>query len=418
MAGNNGSSRLLIIGKHWPEPRSSAAGSRMIQLIEALRKGFEITFASSAGESEHAENLESFGVNLVRIQLNDASFDDFVRGLNPAVVLFDRFMTEEQFGWRVSDQCPNALRVLDMEDLHALRHAREKALKESGPMVDRRLVNDVAKREIASIYRCDLTLVISEYEMEVLRSFYKVPDELLFYLPFMVLPSAELSDSLAFSNRQHFVTVGNFLHAPNLDGVKYLKAEVWPHIRKQLPNAEMHVYGAYSGEKVMKLEDKGTGFLMKGRADDVRGVMRSARICLSPLRFGAGLKGKFLASLQSLTPCVTTTIGAEGIAGGMPWPGAIADEPEELANAAAELYGDEALWKEKSAQCLPLIQQRFHRDFWTAALRAELEDVRINLETRRLANFTGAMLQFHAMRSTEFMSRWIEAKNKLSGDRP
>jgi hypothetical protein len=47
-----------------------------------------------------------------------------VKELNPAVVLFDRFMMEEQF-WRVSENCPDALRLLDTEDLHCLRGASE-----------------------------------------------------------------------------------------------------------------------------------------------------------------------------------------------------------------------------------------------------------------------------------------------------
>jgi hypothetical protein len=49
--------------------------------------------------------------------------------MNPSVVLFDRFMMEEQFGWRVSENCPDAIRLLD-EDLHCLRVARQKALRE------------------------------------------------------------------------------------------------------------------------------------------------------------------------------------------------------------------------------------------------------------------------------------------------
>jgi hypothetical protein len=52
-----------------------------------------------------------------------------VKELNPAVVLFDRFMMEEQFGWRVSENCPDALRLLDTEDLHCLRLARQNSLK-------------------------------------------------------------------------------------------------------------------------------------------------------------------------------------------------------------------------------------------------------------------------------------------------
>jgi hypothetical protein len=44
--------------------------------------------------------------------------------LNPDIVVFDRYMTEEQFGWRVIKNCPKALRILDTEDLHFLRKAR------------------------------------------------------------------------------------------------------------------------------------------------------------------------------------------------------------------------------------------------------------------------------------------------------
>jgi hypothetical protein len=49
-----------------------------------------------------------------------------VKELNPSVVLFDRFMMEGQFGWRVSENCPNALRLLDTEDLHLLELKRQK----------------------------------------------------------------------------------------------------------------------------------------------------------------------------------------------------------------------------------------------------------------------------------------------------
>jgi hypothetical protein len=51
----------------------------------------------------------------------------FVKQLQPSIVLFDRFMIEEQFGWRVAENCPNAVRILDTEDLHCLRlHDKKK----------------------------------------------------------------------------------------------------------------------------------------------------------------------------------------------------------------------------------------------------------------------------------------------------
>ena len=150
--------KLLIIGFVWPEPKSSAAGGRMMQLIDVFQsQNYDITFASPCAKSDNAFNLESIGVTQTTIALNNSSFDAFVKTLNPTVVMFDRFMMEEQFGWRVSEQCPNAVKILDTEDLHSLRKGRHQAFKDDKPFDKTYLFSDIAKREIASIYRCDLS---------------------------------------------------------------------------------------------------------------------------------------------------------------------------------------------------------------------------------------------------------------------
>src|SRR5690606_12663340 len=94
----------------------------------------------------------------------------------------DRFVSEEQFGWRVSQECPNAVQILDTEDLHFLRSAREKAFKKKEEI---NLYNETTIREIASILRCDLSLIISEFEMNLLLNEFHIAPELLYYLPFI-----------------------------------------------------------------------------------------------------------------------------------------------------------------------------------------------------------------------------------------
>jgi len=331
-------SKLLIIGFVWPEPKSSAAGSRMMQLIHLfLDEDYEITFASPCAKSENAVNLEDFGVTQKRIELNASSFDDFILQLKPDVVMFDRFMMEEQFGWRVAEHVPVALRILDTEDLHCLRKAREQAHKDDIPLNKSYLFRDIAKREIASIYRCDLSLIISETEMLILQSDFGVPESILHYLPFLMDEVTEDDKETLpyFSNRQHFVTIGNFLHPPNLDSVKFLKETIWPKIRSNIKDAELHVYGAYANEKAMQYQDKKNGLIIKGFADNVNDVMQKARVCLSPLRFGAGLKGKFFNAMQNGTPFITSTVGAEGI---IDDDNLVADTVEETVSQATALY--------------------------------------------------------------------------------
>lgn len=120
----------VIIGYVWPEPNSSAAGQNMLSIIKSMcSAGHKVTFLTAATDSEHKTDLESLGVDSREIALNCSSFDSLIEDLAPDIVVFDRYMTEEQFSWRVKACCPNALRVLNTEDLHSLRQARHNAVK-------------------------------------------------------------------------------------------------------------------------------------------------------------------------------------------------------------------------------------------------------------------------------------------------
>lgn len=409
------SKTLLVIGSVWPEPTSSAAGRRMMELIAMFQSdGYAITFATACAKSDNAFNLSSIGVTEKEILLNHSSFDDFITSLNPSIVLFDRFMTEEQFGWRVTEQCPNALRILDTEDLHCLRKGRHQALKDSQPFDISYLFNDTAKREIASIYRCDVSLIISEVEMQILEKNFKVDKKLLCYLPFLLdeLKEKDINSFPKFSERQHVVTIGNFLHPPNFDSVLYLKQTIWPLIRKQLPDAEMHIYGAYTPQKAMQLHNETEKFLIKGFATDVNEVMQNAKICLAPLRFGAGLKGKLIDAMCNGTPCVTTTIGAEGMYGNLDINGFIEDDAQHISNVASLLYSNELIWKEKQTHGYTIINKRFQKKHFQTDFLVLMDALKKNLETHRLHNFMGQLLQHHTAQSTKYMSKWIEEKHK------
>ena len=408
--------KLLIIGFVWPEPNSSAAGGRMMQLISLFKAdGFSITFASSAQNSDFIVDLYEYGVERKSIELNNSSFDVFIKDLNPTVVLFDRFMIEEQFGWRVAENCPDALRLLDTEDLHCLRLARQKAFKENRLFKTTDLfVEEVAKREVASILRCDLSLLISEFEMQLLESTFKIDNALLYYLPFLLEPinDAILQELPSFEVRKDFVFVGNFLHEPNWNAVQYLKETMWPLIKKQIPEAFLNVYGAYPSQKVMQLHNKKDGFLILGRAVDAQEEVKKARVVLAPLRFGAGIKGKLLEAMQCGTPSSTTSIGSESMHGDLPWSGFVNDDVADFVDAAVLLYQDQKIWDKAQKNGIEIINQRYSKDLFEAEFRTKIDFLCANLKQHRLNNFLGTLLQHHTLKSTKYQSRWIEEKNK------
>jgi hypothetical protein len=366
-------------------------------------------------DSDYMVDLESLGVTKKSIALNCSSFDVFVKELNPTIVLFDRFMMEEQFGWRVAENCPDALRVLDTEDLHCLRLARQKAFKENRPFItDDLLVEDVAKREIASILRCDVSLMISEYEIELLQTVFKIDSNLLFYLPLLLEPieDSTIQNLPSFEDRSNFVFIGNFLHEPNWNAVQYLKETIWPLIRKQMPDAVLQIYGAYPSQKVLQLHNPKQGLHIMGRADDAQEVVRNARVVLAPLLFGAGIKGKLLESMQCATPSITTTIGAESMCGKLPWNGFITDDAQVFADKAVELYQDKNLWLKARENGFEILEKRYLKSLFEDDFLQHILKMQANLKQHRLQNFMGTLLQHHTLTSTKYMSRWIEEKNK------
>ena len=407
--------KLLIIGFVWPEPKSSAAGSRMMQLIHAFKvRDYAITFVSSALKNDKSFNLDKLGVSQAEIELNSSSFNDFVKNLNPDVVLFDRFMTEEQFGWRVEEQCPDALKILDTEDLHCLRKAREQACKDKNDFNKSYLYNETAKREIASILRCDLSLIISEAEMDILKNWFKIDDVLLGYLPFMLEEISQKEQALQpkFDQRNHFIFIGNFLHPPNYDALLHLKKSIWPRIRQKLPMAELHIYGAYASQKIDQFQNKKEGFFIKGFTNDVKKVMSKSKVCLVPLQFGAGLKGKMIDAMLNGTPCITTSIGAEGLFGNLPPNGFVQDNWQNFTDYAIQLYTNESMWYEKQKNGFNIINNRFKRSLFENSLFDKIENLQTNLNKHRTENFMGSMLRHHTLQSTKYMSKWIEEKNK------
>ena len=411
--------KVLIIGYVWVEPNSSAAGGRMLQLIQSfINTNYQVVFTSPAQKGEKAIELSKLGVEEVQIELNASSFDTYIKELQPEIVLFDRFMMEEQFGWRVAEFCPKALRILDTEDLHFLRKVRRQQLKKGIPFSDDALLKSIdAKREVASILRCDLSLIISSYEVELLTTTFKIDPSLLLYLPFMLesISNATIDSWLPFSERENFVFIGNYFHQPNIDAVLELK-KIWPTIRKKLPQAEVHIYGSYVNLQIQQLHKPEQGFLVKGFAKNANEVVSKAKVVLAPIRFGAGIKGKLTEAMLCGTPSVTTIIGAEGMHDNLPWNGFITNSEDDFINKAVTLYTDENVWETVQENGIAIINSIYNRELLETSFIDRINELILDLENHRTNNFLGSLLQHQTLQSTKYMSKWIEEKNKKETD--
>ncbi|WP_394972002.1 glycosyltransferase [uncultured Croceitalea sp.] len=402
------SKKALFIGFVWPEPETTAAGRRMLQLLTSFKEScYEVVFASTAQHTAYSANLADLEIKTVQIQLNQSSFDDFIKNLKPTIVIFDRFMIEEQFGWRVAEFAPQALRILNTEDLHSLRNTREACHKKGEEFTTEKwLESDITKRELASIYRSDLTLIISPAETKLLKSVFSIPEDILFTLPFMLEES--LKEPPTFEARKDFIFIGNGKHAPNVDAIKYLNESIWPAIRNELPNSKLNVYGAYLPQQINQMHDPSTGFLVHGWLKDLDKTLQNTRVNLAPLRFGAGLKGKVIDGIRNGTPTITTAIGAEGI----PDVGISYDNALEFAQKAIGIYTNKEEWLKMQQLGFKILSIYFSKEQLAPTLFSKIDILKNKLQEHRNKNFIGSLLQHQTMASTKYMSKWIAEKNK------
>ncbi|MDC6388526.1 glycosyltransferase [Maribacter sp. PR1] len=407
------SKKLLVIGLMWPEPSATAAGVRMMQLLRSFIKyGYEISFVSTASKTDFSEDLGTLNIKTQYIELNSASFDEYLVQEAPDVVLFDRFLTEEQFGWRVAEHCPKALRVLDSEDLQSLRHVREACQKKGFSFsAEFWLQDDKTKREMASIFRCDLSLIISSFEMDLLIKAVKIEECLLLHQPFMFDEISQNNDWPEFEDRSDFIFIGGGKHKPNVDAIKYLQREIWPIIKASLSDAKCYIYGAYLPQSINELHNPKNNFYVRGRAGKVSEVMKLARICLAPLQYGAGIKGKLVDAMLHGTPSVTTSIGAESMHNDLDWNGHIADNPDEFAKNAIDLYTNKTSWQQAQFNGKEIINKVYSKPKLETQLLTRIEELRKNIKAHRNNNFIGSLLQHQSLQSTKYMGKWIEEKN-------
>ena len=403
---------LLVVVNQWPEPTSTAAGQHLIQVLESLVPVVNsIVIGHTADKTDRSYVFDSNAITSRRIFINDSEFDSFLIDFAPQIVLFDRFNLEEQFGWRVSECCPATMRILNTEDLHGLRAAREEALINNMDWRDCVLSNPTLLRELASLYRSDLTLVISEFEIDFLKSL-GVPSRLICYVPFG-LETANLNASRnlkTFKERKDLIFIGNFLHEPNVDAINFFVDNLWPGIRSVLSDVQCHIYGAYGSK--LNQPNSIKDIIWHGAIDSTEAVLNQSKVNLVPLRFGAGLKGKVLEAMFHGTPSVISEIGAEGVFGTIKSEPLKASNWDDFVDKVILLYRDEKQWKLAQKIGFEVVRTRFDKSVVFQDFIEHMSQVYDNLESHRKLNVIGAMLQRNEHQSTKYMAKWIEEKNR------
>jgi len=398
-----------------------------------------ISFVSHAKLSQHINWARALGSNInvqfdrIHCPLNEEhAFESLVvdsidsGDRERCIVIFDTFVCEEQYGWMVRKWIPNALRIVDTQDLHLLRRARMKALSlshaehdEFGICLDPDLrhpqVFEHVLRELTSLKRSDLVLAVSSFEIDLLINKFGFNPRKILHAPFLFDFSQIPKMNVSFEKRKRFVSLGNWQHPANRDSVQFLKKVIWPRILKRIPNAEINVYGANPTKKDMQLDDSSNGFRLRGPyvGESIQ-MLSQHKVLLSPLRFGAGIKGKIAESWVAGTPVVTTAIGSEGMRRNDHFPGISASTVYSFVERACDLYSNKTEWNKYSLLGRESAEAMYDESSLGPKLWEDISMHLSQLRQNRATDWDQDILWQSRLRGTEWMSKYIQAKNLLA----
>ncbi len=182
-------------------------------------------------------------------------------------------------------------------------------------------------------------------------------------------------------------------------------------------DVELHLYGAYPPKEIMALDSPANGFRVFGPTPDALAILRGYRVCVAPLRFGAGIKGKIADAWAAGIPVVTTPIGAEGMSirdEGAEFAGVVATTEVGFIAEAAALYRDESRSKRYADLGRASLEAIYSEEKNRAAFLSRIDQLLAPeaLASHRSKNTVGRILNQEAYGRTKYLSKWIEEKNR------
>jgi O-antigen biosynthesis protein len=359
--------RVLVCDMRVPTPDRDAGSLRIATMLRLLAPlCARLTFVPLNPDHADAdiEALRRDGVEVERgsvfglgrfARRNAGGYD---------VVVLSRPEVASAFLPAVRRHFPRAMVVFDTVDLHFVREQRMLAVDgNAGGVRPER----TRQRELALVDACDVTATVTGEEAALIRRLRPAADV-------VVLPTVHEVRSSApgpLAARAGLLFIGSFQHRPNVDAVAHLLDDVMPRVRSRIPGVQLTVIGANPPAELARRAGRDVHFA--GYVEDVTPYFDSARVFVSPLRFGAGMKGKNGQAMSLGLPMVTTSIGAEGMDLVHGTHALIADGAADIAECVANLHEDRVLWERLAANARELAAQRWSPDAMRVRLQALLQ---------------------------------------------
>ncbi|KAA1002566.1 methyltransferase domain-containing protein [Paraburkholderia panacisoli] len=335
--------KIVIVDAFVPKPDQDSGSADLFWYMRIFQAfGYEVCFIAAFEQVEpqpYADLLRGWGFRVLiangMISLQEITTREAVTA---NLVMLQRISVASHLVDTVRRTAPRAKLVFSTVDLHYLREERAAIVERSASALSHAL--EVRRAELHAIGVADATTVVSHVERDIVKRL--MPAANVHRIPIPRIPTRAPT---SFEARRGVVFIGGFAHQPNIDAVKYLVGEIWPLVRRRLPDIELQVVGSNVTPDIAALDAPQDGVRIVGFVEDLSSILDHVRLSVAPLRFGAGVKGKVVSSLLHGVPCVLSKVASEGmglVTGEHILEG---DTPQQLADEIVRLHEDAELWQ-------------------------------------------------------------------------
>ncbi len=379
---------ILIIDPSLPMFDRASGSLRLFHIVRLLKnQGYHITFIArnGSGQERYARILQEMGIEVYATDpamLRSMGIGADGMGIDLKKLLSRRFYEMAYLSFYeialqylpvIRESSPETKIIVDSVDIHFIRERRMAETLRDETLMEK--AEKTRQEELAIYGRADAVVTVTEQDWMHLKD--HLPGKAHFVIP-NVHPVDE--DPVTCEGREGLLFIGNFNHPPNTDAVTSFVREVFPLVKRKIPEMTLTVVGNSPPEEIMSLRSE--HITITGYVPETGPYLRKARVSISPLRFGSGMKGKIGEAMAAGLPVVTTSIGAEGMGLVSGRTAFIADDAESFSEAILRLCTDDRLWTETASAGKQYIRDHFSPANVDECLRAMVSC--LNLEKREI----------------------------------
>lgn len=355
---------ILYMDWNIMEPDTNAGDRASYSYLKALLNyGYNIIYLPQSIQQnikpEYIDLIKDYGVEILTDAYGNINYDYLKswfqkNGKFIDYVFINRPTVYTQYELLIEKYLTNAKKIYQGHDIHFLRLSRMAEIEKQ--KINWADIEQMKKLELSIWEKMDVILYFSEKEIEIVKSYF--PDANALSVPIFLYSNV---DKMNYNpeSRKNLLFVGGFKHTPNVDAMKWFINDIFPTVLKSNPDIKLNIVGADFPQDII-YNNKNIivhGFLSD---KDLQHLYNQTKLVISPLRYGAGIKGKIIEAMKNQIPVITTDIGAEGITSNSL---IVANTEEEFANKILKLYTNNEELEKISNDYYYYIKEHFSEKF-------------------------------------------------------